>query len=662
MLTLQPLSPDAPELGTFAFPDHLEPNVAYPRPAVLDLVQTGPGGLPDFMLVLHRGVDLAGGADAGTSGGWLRAGLMPQQATAAARTAAEAAGWHLRPFPLEQVQYRVATVVTTGSGEVLTDWLGGSTSSGGAGTLVAALTPHAADTMAACLDAPGDAALVIRARGEYRGLLPGVPALVTPDPVALPPLLAAALGEGPFAAADLEAAVAGLPLIQVADPPSTSPDRPAAGSPSTPLAVAWQIGDEASRARLLPDALLASAAAIRPWWCRPAEQSESRYRLATAAELAASPPPAVFDLAIPRIEIRALELEWSLSATLARLDPAARAAVLVRTETPQPFAAVPVVVAADVPAGVQGLSSAVAEVQTPGPTGVFQSRTLSLPGQAWQRFTAIYPALTDSWRIRYRSTCVLSDPDHGAVVLTSEFTTTTELVVRFTPTDLGVLLVCLTADDEAFDRCDRIVLTLAATAEPTAAARSLTVTRGTPRAWLALPAGAGWRAVLEAQAAPDRSAVLRDGFDLDSDQIHVGASELRPARPDEITARLDPRTAAQTVFILFTLTAPGMPARSIVLDRQGSPQSIPVLRNGVLDPLAYRWQVAFVAIDVAGATLPLATTPWRDGEGPDLLIDLADALPSPPPSPASRPPSPAAPPSVPEEVPSAAGPGLFPVP
>jgi hypothetical protein len=663
MLTLQPLPPDAPELGVSAFPDHLEPNVAYPEPTALDVVQAGPGGLPDFMLVLHRGVDLAGGADADASGGWLRVGLMPQQTTAMARTAAEAVGWRLRPFPLERVQYRVATAVTTGPGEVLTDWLGGSASSSGAGTLVATLTPHAATAMAACIDAPSDAALVVRARGEYRGFLPGVPALVSPDPVALPPLLAAALGDGPFTVADLEAAVAGLPLMQVVESSSASPGLSAAGSSSAPLAVAWQISDEASRARLLPEALLASAAAVRSWWCRPAEQSESRYRLATAAELAATSPPAVFDLAIPRIEVRTLELEWSLSATLARLDPAALAAVVVRTETPQPFAAVPVVVAADVPAGVQGLSSAVAEVQTPGPTGVFQSRTLSLLGQLWQRFTAVYPALTDSWRIRYRSTCVLSDPDHGAVVLISEFTTTTEPVVRLTPADLGLLLVCLTADDDAFDRCDRIVLTLTATAEPTAAARSLTVTRDTPRAWLALPAGGmgSWRAILGAQAAPDRSAVLRDGFDLDSDPIHVGASELRPAHPDEITARLDPRTAARTVFILFTLTAPGMPVRSIVLDRQGPPKPIPVLRNGVLDPLAYRWQVAFVAIDAAGATLPLATTPWRDGEGPDLLIDLADALPAPVPGPPPVP-SPTAPQGAPEEVTDAEGPGLFPVP
>jgi hypothetical protein len=51
-----------------------------------------------------------------------------------------------------------------------------------------------------------------------------------------------------------------------------------------------------------------------------------------------------------------------------------------------------------------------------------------------------------------------------------------------------------------------------------------------------------------------------------------------------------------------------------------------VLRAGVLDPLRYQWQVAYVATDPSGATtLPIATTPWRDGDCARLRIDLTGA-------------------------------------
>lgn len=590
-----------PPGGGMAFADHLDAGVLYRLAAGLEPARTA-AGEPDLLLLRYRG-----GAE--VAGGLLRLGLALRPPPAEVMAAAAAAGLLTRPVAFDQGRLRLRLRSPAQSGpEPPGDWR--PLRFAGAELVVPAvgLTVHEAQLLHQLL-VDGVGAVEVEAELGYQGLAAGMPWLVGATTAPLKERLAALLPPEPARADQVAAAFRSL---------AGAHDGLCWWRPLEP------VGD-----RPAPDDLLAEAgrrALERPFlFQREPATGPGRYRLLAPA--GTDPPTISLDLSGPRLERRSHHLSWSVSELYAELvDPDRRRRLFPVVDQAGPFGSVDILVVGQVPFDPGYLRKVAVDLRWNGPAGVPEVRRVVLDaGSASARCTAVYPAVAGAFRLEYRVEATLAPPSGGGwpVVLRRPYAPAPGPVVEVGRRALGLDAVRVEAEPAVFERAAAVEVALFR--DPAGAPLTQrTLTRDDPGAWVAC-VGVSPEDELSARVdatAPDPALAahrLRDGPVVDR-QVMITAAEVEVLAPEAVTISLHPGWAGRFGYAGVLLRSPDGTERYRTLEL-GQPATVHLFRASVFEPLRYHFRVDYVAFDADGGPLPLASTGWRDAEGPALVVD-----------------------------------------
>ncbi|HSF43246.1 MAG TPA: hypothetical protein VLT87_25825 [Thermoanaerobaculia bacterium] len=592
----------SPLPGITAFPDHLEERVLHVLPAALRAVAT-PDGDPDFFVLRYHG-DFAT-----ASGGLLHLRLELEPPPVSGED-----GREIRQVGFDGGRFRlVLRSLLEGDDAEAGDWHPVSLAGREVAAPAVGLTPQEAQILETLL-ADGRSVVEVEVELGYRGLVPGMPWLVTADAAALAAQLAALLPAAPVRA---DGVVAAFLSLSAGD---------AAPLRWRPLADG---AEEPSR-----DAILAETAlrALDRLFVREPDE-EPLYRLREDA--AAGAATISWDLAPPRQERRRHTLSWSVSELHARLtDEAARRRVFPVVTQVSPFAAVDVHVLNQVPFDPGYLRKVVVDVRYTGEAGVPEFRSFVFDGGPdVARFSTFYPAASIPFTLDYRLTATLAPPNGTGwpVVQKGGWIRAAGLVVEASRRTLGLDFVRLEAEPAVFEKAAAVDITLTDGPEtPPLALLSLTAAR--PGVWVALPGqdpAAPLAARAEARALADGlpPCLLREG-PLAGRELKVSAYQLEVLEPDRITIELDPEAAPRFAYVAVTVAPLGGEPRMHTLN-PGEPWVWSFFRSSVFDPIRFRYRLDYVAFGADHATRPLASTDWSVAEGSALLVRPPEGSPEP---------------------------------
>jgi hypothetical protein len=620
MLALPALT-DPPFDGHVCFGDHLDSRLVYDLPSGLAAAVEA-DGQPNFVFVRYRGQGSA-------AGGMLRLGLAWQLTPAGQLEAAQADGWTVRPVPWRRVRvHLVRRVGALGMTEPVGPWLAGTPD--GANTTLVRFDLDTADAqiLQELLDDQVNV-LEVEAQADYTGLVSGVPWLVSFNPRTVAGLLQTTLGTQPRSAADIEAALVGVPTGSQGPLTLSSLAQAAVEPASAQLA-----------ALLLPhvvDALFATVTTSPPAW-------PPVYQLVDPLPVDGT---LVLDLSLPRLVTQSATSSWSISALYASLaDPQQRARFFPSVQTLEPFASVTVPVECDVPLDPRFLSQVHCEVRFNGPTGTpayaaFDFGVAPATDAGTHRsFTATYPAMTQDLGLASRLRATLAPPGGRGwpIVLDRGFADCPAPYVDITRAAIGIDFVRVELEPLAADLVGPVRVAIAREPTPTDSPADDPPTTGqlpslatvelsaaSPAAWVALPGVAASEtlcAVVEAlprDGADPGSVEIRRGPIVDR-QIVVDSADLQVRSPDVVTISLDPVAAAQFAYVAATVAPPIGTPTTHTLTVEHSQQWC-VLRPSIFATLQFRYQLLLVPFDADHTTtLPMVMTDWVESQQPDVLL------------------------------------------
>lgn len=607
MLLLSP-DTDAAKLPLDGFPDHLERHVAYYSPPAVELAEDD--GVPAFFLLRYHG-DLSS-----TSGGLLHLALTFTHPDETALAAATEAGWHTRPVPFDDGRCRLRLrSLQDGETEETGDWrpvnlLGKALTVAGVH-----LTAHETQLLSALLESGGR---VVEAELEftYRGLVPGISCMVTAVTATLLQHMTARLG-----------------------PDSIQFDQVVAAFLSSGEAdsVTWY-GLDPAVALPAREIILTELAvrALDRLFVRVDDTEPARYRL--RGDVAGLPERSAWDLRGHRLERRCHRLAWSVSDLYDSLDSEEqRQRLFPVVSRVSPFARANVHVINDLPFDARYLCELRVDLRYLGTSGVTEHHQLRFTGPpAVQRFSVVYPAITDSFVLDYRPSCVLNQPGGRGwpVVVEGEFSRAEGLVVEITPKHTGIEFVCARAESGVFDRTPGVAVSLFRADDTGSEEQApqpltyVTLDAVQPAAWIALPdlvPGTALRVTCVALPPADSGLAPRMLYDgpVEQGEVSIAAYWLEVLEPETVTLELDPAMAGQLVYAAVALARPDARTEDegvLIILEPGAPKRWQFYRSSIFAPFSYRYRIHYVLRRPDGTTTAMLSTDWSSADGTTLSV------------------------------------------
>ena len=337
-----------------------------------------------------------------------------------------------------------------------------------------------------------------------------------------------------------------------------------------------------------------------------------------------------FDLSVPRMQIETADYAWSITSLYASLaDATQRERYFPSLQTIEPYATVTIPVVCDVPFDPKHLLSVHCDARFTGPAGVPQYQTFEFPsGGMTQRFTATYPALTDSLALATRTRCTLAPPAGAGwpSIVQSDFAPNSTAFVDISRQGIGIDFVRADLDSAAAALVGIVSIAIQRTGDdgsgpPLAVEELGAAHRG---AWIALQGiGPGDALDYSVDASPppgvSGSAITISAGPIVDRHIALDASDLRVSAPDVVSISLDPAAAPQFAYVAVTVEPPtgAVTTRTLSVDE---PLLWSMYRKSVFDALVFRYQLELVAFDDNHRTLPMQRSDWTECEGGTLVI------------------------------------------
>lgn len=597
----------SPLPGITAFPDHLEERVLHVLPAALRVaVAPPPNRDPDFFVLRYHG-------DFATA----RGGLLHLRLELEPPAISSTDGREIRQVGFDNGRFRlILRSLLDGEDDEAGDWHPVTLAGREVAAPAVGLTPHEAQLLQTLLE-DGRGVVEVEVELGYRGLVPGLPWLVTADAGALAAQLTALLPAGPVRA---DAVVAAFLSLSAGD--------------ATPLRWRPLVDLEGAAPEPPRDAILAETAlrALDRLFTREPDE-EPLYRL--REDTAAGASTISWDLTPPRQERRRCSLVWSVSELHAQLaDPEARRRIFPIVTQVSPFAAVDIHILNQVPLDPAYLRKVAVDVRYTGEAGVPEFRSFPFDGRSdVARFSTFHPAASVPFALDYRLTATLAPPNGSGwpVVRKSGWTPADGLVVEASRRTLGIDFVHVEAEPAVFEKTSAIDVALDGQEAAPLALLSLTAAR--PGAWVALPGhdpAAPLAARAEARALTDGLPpfLLREG-PLAGREVRIAAYQLEVLEPDRITLRLDPEAAPRFAYVAVTVAPLAGEPRMYTLPPSET-RVWSLFRSSVFDPIRFRYRIDYAALGDDGRPRPLATTDWTVTEGTELLVRPPLGDPEPP--------------------------------
>ncbi len=587
--------PRSSDIST-GFADHLDVAIRYGLPDRLTLAQT-PTGEPDFFLLRYSG-------DRQDSGGLLQMRLQFVPFSEALTTAIIAAGQKLLLIPFESGAFRirVRSPITDETQQTGT-WHPVLFSANQ--VIAQSINFDSTETqiLQSLLQAE-DNVVEVELALHYRGLVTGIPWLVTAQTQALKSHLVTFLGDQPVRVDQVIAAFLSIPtqsemLKWIAlELDAVEPDRD-----QMLTEIAWRSLD--SFFQKIPPTTLTET---------------PRYQL---LQLLSNDSSTVsWDLIPPRQEVRQHRLSWSVSELFEQItDPEMRQKLFPIVNQVSLFGTTQIHVINFLPCDPNYLREVRLGLRFSGANGVPEYRDVVFNGQTnIERFTIVYPALMP-FQLDYRLSAVLAPPKGvgWARTIKRDFVAANSSVIDLNYTIAGIEFVRVEAESEVFNKASAIEVFLPST--------SLKLTPEKPSAWVALPNIASTDQLTVRCVAQPLKGVNAPAYNLVDGEIgdrilKIAAYQLEVLDPDVITLTLDPEVAPHFAYVAVSITKPTATdsgkRRELKLNQ---PQVYKLLgRSSVFEPVRFRYQIHYVAYNSEDNTLPIVSTDWAIAEGTTLMI------------------------------------------
>ncbi len=604
---------DSPLPQMVAFPDHLDEHRLYYLPEGTGLSETSTGDR-DFFLLRYRGDFSA------VAGGLLHMQLEFKALATELLDDLQAKGWRIHPVSFSVGRFRLGVrSMLEGATEQVGAWHEVLLGSEEVLASMVSLTPHETELLQGSLE-DGRSVVEIDLDLRYRGLVPGMPWLVTAQTAALKTKLAPLLGNGSIRSDQVVAAFLSLPDLQD-------------GS------LNWQPLESdiaASQETILTEVAFRSLEVF--FQKEPTPPLEiPHYHLLPASNT--DPSTFSWDLISPRQEERSLVISWSISELYQELtDLEERRKYFPVVSQVNPFEQVSIYVVNHLPFDANYLQEVQVDLRFTGPTGVPTYKSYTFTGEKEiVSFTTIYPALTNTFQLDYRITATLAPltGDGWTTLWKRDFATADGLVVEVSRKTADIDFVQVEAELQAFEKVDSIEVTLLLAGEhasessdpPTPLVRLL-LNRDKPTSWVALPGNDPdsqlhvrcLASPLGGVTAPPYT--LFDG-PLPSREVKIAAYQLEVLEPDRITISLDPETAPHFAYVAVSLapiTAAETDEGKLYTLSPDKPRTWTIFRNSVFDSIRFRYRITYVAFDDSRHTLPMTSTIWSVAEGTLLTV------------------------------------------
>ena len=609
LFDVPPQAPDGvsllPEYATFH--DHAKPDIVYYLPNELTLLSAA-GGDPDFYLLRYHG-------DASLiEGGLLRFRLGFKPLPDAVKQPVAAAGWDLREAGFESARFRLRfRSLREGQSDELGEWHRLSVASRELVAPAISLNSHETNFLETLL-ADGLNPVEIDFDLRYSGLVRGMPWLVSAQTVKLRSLLLPSLPAGPVRADQVAAAFLSLPQAE-ADPLQYHALERGVPMPSR-------------------DAILAETAvrSLETLF----ERSPGSDEFAPVTYLLRSedtcPPAMSWDLLPARKEMHNHAVSWAVGPFVQNIDTEEkRNRIFPSITNVSPFSQVEIHVINRVPYDPHFLTKAAIDLRYTGAAGVPEVRSFSFNGAADVQTFRTFFQTASTFQLNYRLTTTLAPPGGigWPVVRKGEFIPAKGLVVEINREATGLDFVEVECEPDVFTKAGSILVMLyssdpgAATPAPQPLVQ-LTLNSTRPIASVALPgispvADIFTRVEARSGVNPEAPPVLLRCGRVESRSVHIAEFQVEVLDADRISVQLDPLVADRLVLVRVTLAPLVGDGASFTLSA-GQPVLWNFFRDGIFDPIAYRYQVDYVAIDGQGRTLPMVSTGWSEAHGTSLVI------------------------------------------
>ena len=616
MLLLSSLK-DSPLPQMVTFPDHLDTHALYYLPADVVLAETTTGEKDFFLLRYH-------GDFTTTAGGLLHLRLALKPLAEAQLTATK--GWQVHPVSFQVGQFRLRLKsMHGGATDQHSDWHEVTLVGRDIVTSATSLTPHETQALSTLLE-EGASVVEVEVDLRYRGLVSGLPWLVTAHTDTLKTQLASLLGKDPVRPDQIIAAFLSLPA-----------------SDGQNGVLSWRALEagaaESTRETLMTEVALRSLDVFFQREAGGSALDVPRYRLRPLV----SDDPITFswDLQTYRQEERRLTYTWSVSELYRTLTNAAERQKFFPAITQvSPFGEAHIYVTNSLPISPDALRSLQVDLRFPGPTGVLEEHSLTFKeNTALQQLSTIYPAITETFQVEYRITAIIAALQGGwPRVWIRDFAVATSPLIEISRKVVGIDFVRVEVEAQTFAKAASLDLSiLTATEEKvtpgnnTAAQPStpvplarLTLTAARSSAWIALPGNdpeSALRVLCTAYSLEGTYSLL-NGPLIDR-RVEIYAYQMEPQEPDYVTLLLDAETASHFAYVGVSLaptTAPESDEGKLYTLHPDEPRKWPFFRPSVFAPLRFRYRITYVAYDASGNTLPMTATDWSVMEGTLLNV------------------------------------------
>lgn len=578
------------------FADHLDAAIRYELPDRLTLAQTS-AGEPDFFLLRYSG-------DRHDSGGLLQMRLQFAPFSEALTTTIIAAGQKLLSIPFESGAFRIRVrSPITDETQQVGIWHPVLFSANQVIAQSIDFDSTETQILQSLLQAE-DNVVEVELELQYRGLVIGIPWLVTAQTQALKSHLMTFLGDQPVRVDQIIAAFLSIPTqSEMLKWIALESDAVELERDQMLTEIAWRSLD--SLFQKIPSTTLPET---------------PRYQL-----LRSLPNDSLnvsWDLIPPRQEVRKHRLSWSVSELFEQItDSEMRQKLFPIVNQVSLFGTTQIHVINFLPCDPNYLREVRLGLRFSGANGVPEYRDVVFNGQTTiERFTVVYPTLMP-FQLDYRLSAVLAPPNGigWARTIKRDFVAANSSVIDLNRATAGIEFVRIEAESEVFNKASAIEISLPST--------SLKLTPEKPSAWVALPNIASTdKLTVRCVAQPPKGVSapahsLMDG-EISDRSLKIAAYQLEVLDPDVITLTLDPEVAPHVAYVAVSVTKPtatDIGKRHELKPNQ--PQTFKLLgRNSVFDSIQFRYQIHYVCYDSEGNTLPIVSTDWAIAEGTTLII------------------------------------------
>jgi hypothetical protein len=606
-----------PQPAPLGYSDHQDPQLMYYLSEGATVARAR-DGWPAFVVLRYRD-DMA-------AGGILSLRLVLKQPSPELLASAGAAGRQPLPVVFDEGAFRLRVRSSLDGSDAQAGFWRPAVFAGSDVTVSAVhLDLHETQMLLALLEG-GQASVEVDLDLGYRGLVAGMPWLVTAQAVALRAFLAPMLGNDFISADQIVAAFLSIPEQS-----------------------AWLSRVELASATPVPthDALMTEIALRsldRLFEAAPGPTviDPPHYRMLPPSE--GDPPAYSWDLLTYRLEQRRHRIGWSVDELAPQLaDANLRQRMFPVAGQFDILGHIDVYVFDHLRYDPAYLRELRVDLRCTGPAGAPIYKNLRFDGTVdLVRFEAIYPAVVSDFKLSYRLTTTLAPPNSASqpITIRRDFVAAERPLIEVTSDAAGIEIVRVEADPRVFQNTPTIDVQVwrsvatSSTGQPANdAARApyttLTLTLDRSDAWVALPATLPSselrvRCLAYAPRDTDRPPyTVLEGTIADR-TIRITDGLLEVLQPDVITLTLDPELAPRIAYAAIELlpnSGPVAAASGKQLSLEpNQPQYWYLWRSSIFDPVSFSYRVSYVTYDDAGKTLPLTTTDWMTAEGSALVV------------------------------------------